>query len=98
MSSFPYDAGTSMACCSVTRMVACHRRGGCKGSEHLASCRAHSCLLEKAPKEKTIAHATAEDKVPTRAKSSSKFIREDYSPWTALDVVRVSTRAMIRYL
>jgi len=22
----------------------------------------------------------------------------DYSPWTALDVVRVSTRAMIRYL
>ena len=30
--------------------------------------------------------------------SSSKFIRDDYSPWTALDVVRVSTRAMIRYL
>ena len=30
--------------------------------------------------------------------SSSKFIRDDYSPWTALDVVRVSTPAMIRYL
>ena len=30
--------------------------------------------------------------------SSSKFIRDDYSPWTALDVVRVSTRAVIRYL
>ena len=27
-----------------------------------------------------------------------KFIRDGYSPWTALDVVRVSTRAMIRYL
>ena len=33
-----------------------------------------------------------------RTNSSSKFIRDDYSPWTALDVVRVSTRAMIRYL
>ena len=32
--------------------------------------------------------------------SSIEFIRDDYSPWTALDVVRVSTRAMIliRYL
>ena len=35
---------------------------------------------------------------PILASSSSKFIRDDYSPWTALDVVRVSTRAMIRYL
>ena len=26
--------------------------------------------------------------------SSSKFIRDDYSPWKALDVVRVSTRYM----
>ena len=28
--------------------------------------------------------------------SSSKLIRDDYSPWAALDVVRVSTRAVIR--
>ena len=32
------------------------------------------------------------------ASSTSKIIRDDYSPWTALDVARVSTRAMIRYL
>ena len=31
-------------------------------------------------------------------RSSSKFIGVNYSPWTTLDVVRVSTRAVIRYL
>ena len=30
--------------------------------------------------------------------SSSSFIRDDYSPWTALDVVRVSTRAVYYYV
>ena len=33
-----------------------------------------------------------------RGSSSSKFIIDDYSPRTALDVERVSTRAVIRYL
>ena len=40
----------------------------------------------------------ATEKAGREGSSSSKFIRNDYSPWTALDVVRVSTRAVIRYL